>query len=475
MQKPPLKLKDMLERKQLHDYQRTAVEHIEKNPYCGLFLDMGLGKTVSTLTAILDLLENCVISKVLVVAPKRVTQVTWGNEIESWEHLKGLRLSVIDGTADQRRAAMMVDADIYAVSRDNIVWLIQEYGGVRIPYDMVVIDELSSFKNHASKRFKAFRKVRKFIPRVVGLTGTPSPNGLIDLWAQMYLIDEGQRLGKSIGRYRDEFFTAGQRNGDIVYSYIPKSPAEETEQKISTRISDICLSMTAEDYLKMPDKIMIYDNVEMDEKDYKQYKEFERERILELIDRDEPLSAASAAALSNKLQQFANGAVYDSERNVMQVHDRKIEKLKELVEAANGNPVLVAYSFKHDLDKITEALKEYKPVKLQTPADMQRWNEGKIQVLITHPASAGHGLNLQKGGNIIIWYGNTWSLELYLQFNARLYRQGQKKPVYIHHIVTKGTVDEKIIRSLGGKKDTQDGLMNCIKELMEYYSKTKKV
>lgn len=459
----------------MHEYQTRAVKHIEENPYCGLFLQMGLGKTVTTLTAILDLIENCVISKVLVVAPKRVTQVTWGNEIANWEHLKGLRLSVIDGNADQRRAAMMADADIYAVSRDNIVWLIQEYGGVRLPYDMVVIDELSSFKNHASKRFKAFRKVRKFIPRVVGLTGTPSPNGLIDLWAQMYLIDEGQRLGKSIGRYRDEFFTAGQRNGDIVYSYIPKSPAEETEQKISTRISDICLSMTAEDYLKMPDKIMIYDNVEMDAKDYQRYKEFERERILELIDRDEPLSAASAAALSNKLQQFANGAVYDSERNVMQVHDQKIEKLKELVEAANGNPVLVAYSFKHDLDKITEALKEYKPVKLQTPADMQRWNEGKIQVLITHPASAGHGLNLQKGGNIIIWYGNTWSLELYLQFNARLYRQGQTKPVYIHHIVTKGTVDEKIIRSLGGKKDTQDGLMNCIKELMEYYSKTKKV
>lgn len=465
----------MLERKQMHDYQNRAVDHIEENPCCGLFLDCGLGKTVTTLTAIADLLEGCVISKVLVIAPKRVTQVTWGDEIKNWNHLKGLRLSVIDGTADQRRMAMMADADIYAVSRDNIVWLIQEYGGVKLPYDMVVIDELTSFKNHASKRFKALRKVRKFIPRVVGLTGTPSPNGLIDLWAQMYLIDEGQRLGKSIGRYRDEFFTAGQRNGDIIYSYVPKSPANETEQKISNRISDICLSMTACDYLKMPDKVMIYDKVEMDEKDYRRYKEFERERILELIDSDEPLSAASAAALSNKLQQFANGAVYDSERNVMQVHDMKIEKLKELVEAANGNPVLVAYSFKHDLDKITEALKEYKPVRLQTPADIQKWNEGKIQVLITHPASAGHGLNLQKGGNVIIWYGNTWSLELYLQFNARLYRQGQKKPVYIHHIVTKGTVDEKIIRSLGGKKDTQDGLMNCIKELMEYYSKTKKL
>lgn len=465
----------MLERKQMHDYQNRAVEHIEENPYCGLFLDCGLGKTVTTLTAISDLLESCVISKVLVIAPKRVTQVTWRDEINSWSHLKNLRLSVIDGSADQRRAAMMADADIYAVSRDNIVWLIQEYGGVRIPFDMVVIDELTSFKNHASKRFKALRKVRKFIPRIVGLTGTPSPNGLIDLWSQMYLIDEGQRLGKSIGRYRDEFFTAGQRNGDIVYSYVPKQPAEETEQKISTRISDICLSMTAEDYLKMPDKIMIYDTVEMDEKDYRRYKEFERERILELIDSDEPLSAASAAALSNKLQQFANGAVYDLNHNVTQIHDQKIEKLKELVEAANGQPVLVAYSFKHDLDKITEALKEYKPVKLQTPADIQRWNEGKIQVLITHPASCGHGLNLQKGGHILVWFGHTWSLELYQQFNARLYRQGQMKPVMIHHIIAKNTVDEKIIRSLGDKKDTQDGLMNCIKELMEYYSKTKKI
>ena len=465
----------MLQRSNLHGYQRTAVQHIKEHPDAALFLDMGLGKTVSTLTAVADLINEFEVTKVLIVAPKRVAEMTWGDEIENWAHIRHLRLSVIKGTAKQREIAARADADVYTVSRDNLVWLLQMWGGSKVPYDMLVLDELSSFKNHQSKRFKAAKIIRRSVSRVVGLTGTPAPNGLIDLWAQMYLIDEGQRLGKSIGRYRDEFFTAGQRNGDIVYSYIPKAPAEETEQKISTRISDICLSMTAEDYLKMPDKIMIYDNVEMEAKDYQRYKEFERERILELIDRDEPLSAASAAALSNKLQQFANGAVYDSERNVMQVHDQKIEKLKELVEAANGNPVLVAYSFKHDLDKITEALKEYKPVKLQTPADMQRWNEGKIQVLITHPASAGHGLNLQHGGNIIIWYGNTWSLELYLQFNARLYRQGQKKPVYIHHIVTKGTVDEKIIRSLGGKKDTQDGLMNCIKELMEYYSKTKKI
>lgn len=459
----------------MHDYQNRAVDMIESEPYCALFVDCGMGKTVSTLTAILDLLEGCVISKVLVIAPKRVTQVTWRDEINNWRHLKGLRLSVIDGTADQRRAAMMVDADIYAVSRDNICWLVQEYGGMRIPYDMVVIDELTSFKNHASKRFKALRKVRKFIHRVVGLTGTPSPNGLIDLWAQMYLIDEGKRLGKSIGRYRDEFFTAGSRNGDVIYSYIPKSPAEETEQKISNRISDICLSMKAEDYLKMPDKVSIYDYVELPPKAMEAYRTFEREQVLELINSGEPLTAATAAALGNKLQQMAGGQVYDSDRKVIDVHDEKIEKLKEIVEASNGEPVLVAYAFKHEQARIMEALKEFKPRKLETARDIADWNEGKAPLMVAHPASVGHGINIQKGGHILVWFGNTWSLELYQQFNARLYRQGQMKPVMIHHIVTKGTVDEKIIRSLGGKKDTQDGLMNCIKELMEYYSKTKKI
>ncbi|WAX08264.1 hypothetical protein BM127P1_00033 [Phocaeicola phage BM127P1] len=461
----------MLERKQLHDYQLQAVEHIKNNNYCGLFLDMGLGKSVSTLTAIKDMKDIMEIDKVLVIAPKRVASVTWRDEVKNWRHLNGLTVSVIEGTAQQRVKAMMADADIYTISRDNVVWLVEQYGGIKLPYDMVVIDELSSFKNHQSKRFKALKRVRKFIPRVVGLTGTPSPNGLIDLWAQMYLIDEGQRLGKSIGRYRDAYFTAGRRNGDIVYSWEMREPATETEQKISNQIADICISMTAEDYLKMPDKMMLYDTVSMNSDTEKAYKEFERERVLELVQSGEPLSAASAAALSNKLQQFANGAVYDADKNVIQVHDEKIEKLKEIVEAANGNPVLVAYSFKHDLDKIMTALKEYKPKKLNGAADIAAWNAGKIQVLITHPASAGHGLNLQKGGNIVVWYGNTWSLELYQQFNARLYRQGQTKPVYIHHIMTKGTVDEKIVRSLSGKKDTQDGLMNSIKELMEYYSK----
>lgn len=459
----------MLERKQLHEYQVKGVQHIIDNEFCALFLDMGLGKTVTTLTAIKDLLDNCIISNCLVIAPKKVTQVTWGDEIKSWAHLKDLTISVIDGTVKQRREAYQKQADIYAVSRDNIAWLVMEFGGIKLPYDMVVIDELSSFKNYASKRFKALRKVRKFIPRVVGLTGTPSPNGLIDLFAQMYLIDQGERLGKSIAAYRDRFFRPDKRNGDIVYSYALKSPQEETEKQISDLISDITLSMTAEDYLKMPDRINIYDRVELPPKVLAQYKEFEKEQVLELINSAEPISAANAAALSNKLQQFANGAIYDSDRKIIEVHDEKLEKLEELVEAANGSPVLVAYSYKHDLDRIVKKLKAYRPVKLEKPEQIAEWNAGKIKVLVAHPASAGHGLNLQKGGHTLIWFGNTWSLELYMQFNTRLYRQGQTYPVTVHHILATGTVDEKIIKALEGKKQTQDGLMESIKELMEFY------
>lgn len=462
----------MLKKEQLHDYQRRAAQLIIDQPNCGLFLECGLGKSVSTLTAIKQLKDWAFIDKILIIAPKKVAQVTWKDEINKWEHLKGLRISVIDGTAAQRRAAMMADADIYTVSRDNVVWLVVEHGGVKLPYDMVVIDELSSFKNPASKRFKALRRVRKFIPRVVGLTGTPAPNGLIDLWAQMFLIDEGKRLGKTITGYRDRFFTAGRKNGDIVYQWDLKSPAEETEQKISDLIKDICISMSAEDYLKMPDKLMYYDRVKLSDKDFKAYKTFEREQVLEFIESGETITAASAAALSNKLQQFANGAMYDTDRKVLQLHDEKVEKLKELVEAANGQPVLIAYTFKHDLDKIMEALKEYKPVKLEKPEQIADWNAGKINVLVTHPASAGHGLNLQKGGHIMIWYGLTWALELYQQFNARLYRQGQKKPVSIHHIIATDTVDEKIIKSLDGKDTTQRSLMDAIKEIVELY-KTK--
>lgn len=463
----------MLQRNQLHSYQNRGVQHIIDNPFCALFLDMGLGKTVTTLTAIKELMDACIITNALVIAPKKVTQVTWTDEIKNWAHLQGLTISVIDGDVKHRRAAMAKKADIYAVSRDNIVWLVTEYGGIKLPYDMVVIDELSSFKNHASKRFRAMKRVRKFIPRVVGLTGTPSPNGLIDLFAQMYLIDEGERLGKTITGYRDRFFRPDKRNGDIVYTYALKQPADETEKQISDLISDITISMTAEDYLQMPDKIMLFDTVELPRKVYENYQDFEQEQVLELINSDELITAATAAALSNKLQQYANGAIYDADRNVKHIHDEKLEKLQEIVEAANGAPVLVAYSFIHDLDRIMDALKAYKPVKLEKPEHIAQWNDGKIQVLVTHPASAGHGLNLQKGGNILVWFGNTWSLELYMQFNARLYRQGQTKPVYIHHIVSKGTVDEKIIKALSGKKETQDGLMQSIKELMEKYKALK--
>lgn len=463
----------MMQRNQLHSYQERGVSHILDNPYCALFLDMGLGKTVTTLTAIKELLDNCIIGNALVIAPKKVTQVTWSDEIKNWAHLQGVTISVIDGNVKQRREAMRRKADIYAVSRDNIVWLVTEMGGVKLPYDMVVIDELSSFKNHQSKRFRALRKVRKFIPRVVGLTGTPSPNGLIDLYAQMYLIDEGERLGKTITGYRDRFFRPDKRNGDIVYTYALKKPADETEKAISDLISDITISMTAEDYLKMPDKIMLYDYVDMSDRCLKDYENFVMEQVLELINSDEPITAASAAALSNKLQQYANGAIYDADRNVREIHEEKLEKLKELVEAANGSPVLVAYQYQHDLHRIMKALKEYNPVKLEKPEQIADWNAGKIEVLVTHPASAGHGLNLQKGGNILVWFGNTWSLELYMQFNARLYRQGQSKPVYIHHIVTRGTIDEKIIKALSDKKETQDGLMQSIKELMEDYKNEK--
>lgn len=463
----------MMQRNQLHSYQERGVSHILDNPYCALFLDMGLGKTVTTLTAIKELLDNCIIGNALVIAPKKVTQVTWSDEIKNWAHLQGVTISVIDGNVKQRREAMRRKADIYAVSRDNIVWLVTEMGGVKLPYDMVVIDELSSFKNHQSKRFRALRKVRKFIPRVVGLTGTPSPNGLIDLYAQMYLIDEGERLGKTITGYRDRFFRPDKRNGDIVYTYALKKPSDETEKAISDLISDITISMTAEDYLKMPDKIMLYDYVDMSDRCLKDYENFVMEQVLELINSDEPITAASAAALSNKLQQYANGAIYDADRNVREIHEEKLEKLKELVEAANGSPVLVAYQYQHDLHRIMKALKEYNPVKLEKPEQIAEWNAGKIEVLVTHPASAGHGLNLQKGGNILVWFGNTWSLELYMQFNARLYRQGQSKPVYIHHIVTRGTIDEKIIKALSDKKETQDGLMQSIKELMEDYKNEK--
>lgn len=456
----------MLDRNNLHAYQRTAVEHIKEHPESALFLDMGLGKTVSTLTAIVDLINFFEVSKVLIVAPKRVAEMTWGDEVENWRHLNGLRVSVIKGTAKQREAAARADADIYTVSRDNLVWLLQMWGGSKVPYDMMVLDELSSFKNHQSKRFKAAKIIRHSCNRVVGLTGTPAPNGLIDLWAQMYLVDGGVRLGKTITDYRANYFRPGAQNGGIIYEY---KPLATTEAVLGEKIADITLSMKALDFLDMPELTYINDYVELSPKVKKQYDKFEEDQVLQLM-QEEEITALSAAALSNKLLQFAGGAIYDADRQVHGVHNEKLETLVEMIEATNGSPVLVAYNFQHEKARILEALEGFGAEALEGVDSVRRWNNGEIPVLVTHPASAGHGLNMQKGGNRIIWFGVTWSLELYQQFNARLWRQGQRNGVFVHHIVTRGTIDEKVIAALSGKAATQDGLMSVVKELIKKYS-----
>lgn len=460
----------MLQRNNLHGYQRTAVQHIKEHPDAALFLDMGLGKTVSTLTAVADLINEFEVTKVLIVAPKRVAEMTWGDEIENWAHIRHLRLSVIKGTAKQREIAARAEADVYTVSRDNLVWLLQMWGGSKVPYDMLVLDELSSFKNHQSKRFKAAKIIRRSVSRVVGLTGTPAPNGLIDLWAQMYLVDGGQRLGKTITDYRANYFRPGAQNGGIVYEY---KPLATTEAVLGEKIADITLSMKALDFLDMPEIMYLNNYVKLSDKAMKAYEDFEKTQVLELlreVDYDfAEITAVNAAALSSKLQQFAGGSIYDADRNVHEVHTEKLEALTEMVEALNGAPVLIAYNFQHEKARILEALKGFGAEALDGVDSVRRWNAGEIPVLVTHPASAGHGLNMQKGGNRIIWYGTTWSLELYQQFNARLWRQGQKNSVFVHHIVTKGTIDERVIAALSGKADTQNGLMNMVKELIKKY------
>ena len=433
----------MLDRSNLHSYQRTGVDYIKAHPFCGLFLDMGLGKTATTLTAI----EELGLSNVLVIAPKRVAQTTWKDELTKWAHLRKLTISVIDGTPEKRRAAIQKPADIYTISRDLVVWLLLER---KWKWKTVVIDELSSFKSPSAKRFKALKKVRPKLERLIGLTGTPAPNGYIDLWSQLFLIDCGERLGKNLTAYRDNFFRPGRRNGDIVYEWICKDT-----KVIDNLIADVCTSMKAEDYLSLPPVMYIDDWCEMSGREKKLYTAFKEEMILSIG--EEPITAQNAAVLSQKLQQYANGAIYDEDKQVHHLHDAKIDMLKEIVEGANGQPVLVAYNFQHDLNRIQEAFPD--AVVLKTPQHIADWNAGKIQMLVTHPASAGHGLNLQKGGNIVVWFSVTWSLELYQQFNARLYRQGQEKPVYIHHILTRGTVDENIQSSLGKKSITQNDLL----------------
>lgn len=450
-----------------HNYQQFAIQHILTHPYAGLFLDMGLGKTVSTLTAISYLMyEDFEIEKVLVIAPKKVAENTWSNEIKKWDHLKHLTVSKVLGTEKARKEALKAKADIYVINRENVAWLVGLYQ-TAFPFDMVVLDELSSFKSPKAIRFKALRMVRPLIKRVVGLTGTPAPRGLIDLWSQLYLLDMGDRLGKTVTGYREKYFTPGRSNGHVVFDYKLR---QDSDNLIYSKISDICISMKAEDYLTLPERIDRTVEIKLPTAIKTKYDEFEKEQVLALED-SEDISAINAAALSNKLLQFANGAVYDAEKSFHEVHKEKLEALEEIVDAANGQSVLVFCSFKHDYERIKKHLKAYKPQLLETPEDEQRWNDGKIQVLLAHPASVGYGLNLQEGGNIIVWYGLNWSLELYQQANARLHRQGQARPVIIHHLVVSGTMDEDVMKSIEGKAECQEALMQAVKVRVQKYKK----
>lgn len=450
----------------LHEYQKYAVDHIMGNPYCCLLLEMGLGKSISTLTAINRLMyEDFEINKVLIIAPKRVAETTWSEETDKWEHVRHLRISKVLGTEKERKEALKVKADCYITNRENVAWLVGYYGGA-FPFDMLVIDELSSFKSAKAIRFKSLRMVRPKIKRVVGLTGTPAPNSLIDFWSQMYLIDQGERLSKTITGYRQKYFTPGRTNGHVVYDYRLR---EESEQAIYDKISDICISMKAKDYLSLPECIHKTVKVKLSKSEKNRYDEFEKQQILALDDADD-ISAVNAAALSNKLQQFANGAVYDEERNIHEIHSAKLEALEEIIEEANGKNILLFYNFKHDLYRIEKKFKACKPVKLEGSADIAAWNKGKIQLYLAHPASAGHGLNLQAGGDIIVWFGPTWSLELYLQANARLHRQGRTRPVIIIQIIVEGTIDEDIVKAVDGKESKQEVLMEAVKARIKRYT-----
>ena len=436
-----------------YDYQTFATNFVLEHPACGLILDMGLGKSVITLTALWSLLlDSFDVGKVLVVAPKRVAENTWPTELTKWEHLEGLTWSLVLGSEKNRRAALQPRAKIYIINRENVAWLVDNY---LWDFDALVIDELSSFKSSKAQRFRALKRVRPRISRVIGLTGTPQPNGLLDLWPQMYLLDMGQRLGRFVGGYRERFFLPDKRNREVIYSYKPKEGAEE---KIYELISDICISMKAADYLDMPELVASRVEVQMNAKEQKLYEGFERDMVLHLKDGD--LDAVNAAALSGKLVQMANGAVYGENRKVHHIHDRKLDALEDIIEAANGKPLLVAYWYKHDLERIRQ---RFEVRTIDTPKDIADWNEGKIPVALIHPASAGHGLNLQDGGSTIVWFGLTWSLELYQQLNARLWRQGQKHTVVIQHIVAAGTHDEDIMNALEKKDMSQTALIAAVK------------
>jgi len=407
------------------------------------------------------------IGKVLVIAPLRVAQDTWSTEVDKWDHLKHLRISKVLGKPKDRVRAMTTPADIYVTNRENVDWLVREYFG-SWPFDMVVIDELSSFKSSKAKRFRSLRKVRPYFKRIVGLTGTPAPNSLIDLWPQLYLLDGGKRLGRTISSYREQYFTPGQRNQFVVYNWNLK---DEAEKAIHERIGDICISMMAKDYLDLPERIDSYIEINLPASAMNKYKQLAKDLVLELDEDD--ITAANAAVLTNKLLQMANGAIYSENHEVVEIHDEKLKALFEIIEAANGKPVLIFYSYRHDFDRIVSFLKTKKlhVTGLKDSEDIKKWNNGEIPIFLVHPASAGHGLNLQAGGHIIVWFGLTWSLELYQQANARLHRQGQKENVVIHHLIAKGTVDEDVIKALGNKEVNQNMLLEAVKARISEYHK----
>ena len=448
-----------------HNYQAYAIDYIETHPVAAVLLDMGLGKTVISLTAIADLLfDRFEAHRILVIAPLRVARDTWPAEIKKWQHLKHLTYAVAVGTVKERKAALMAGADITIINRENLGWLIDS-SGFDFDYDMVIVDELSSFKNHKSKRFQSLMKVRPKMKRIVGLTGTPSSNGLMDLWAEFKLLDFGERLGRFITQYRNNYFIPDKRNGEIIYSYKPMPYAEDA---IYRKISDITISMKSTDHLQMPELIASQYEVQLSEDEEQLYEELKSDFILGLPEGE--ITAANAASLTGKLSQLANGAIYDDEGNIIEFHDRKLDALEDIIESANGKPLLVAYWFKHDRTRITERLGKLGIVyqEIKSAQSIKNWNSGKLQVALIHPASAGHGLNLQAGGNFLVWFGLTWSLELYQQTNARLWRQGQQsETVVIQHIVTKGTVDEKILKALKSKDETQTALMSAVRAELE--------
>ena len=443
-----------------HDYQRYAIEFIENHPIAAILLDMGMGKTAITLMAVEYLMyEMFVIYKVLVVCPLRVTR-TWKDEMEKWEQLRGTRYSVVTGTAAQRKKALKADADIYIINRENVPWLIDKCD-IPFQFDMVVVDELSSFKNHQTARHKAMMKVRPFIKRIVGLTGTPASQGLMDLFAEFKVLDMGERLGRFIGQYRLNYFKPDKVNGPIVYSYKLLPGAEE---RIYEKIQDITISMKAVDFLDMPELISNEYPVYLDEGEMQKYEELKKDLILSTPEHE--VTAANAASLVNKLSQMANGAVYTDDKNVITFHDKKLDALEDVIESANGKPLLVAYWFKHDYTRIVERLQKIGVdyMKIDTEESITKWNNGEIPVALIHPASAGHGLNLQQGGNTMVWFGITWSLELYQQCVCRLYRQGQnERTVTIIHLISKGTIDEKIMKALFEKDNTQSSLIDAVK------------